>query len=214
MPDYKMAADGIGKVFIGEILALISNFFLISSEIIKIYVLKSDSPLTLTGVSRFIAIIGIVIFILGLVTALMGLVKAGKQDENIRTAVTLIGIVICLSIISGFVTGIFRGPYWASVVIALCDVLFVGAVYFTIKGCGSLLRKGGDVILAESSDTLSIIIVILFVAAIVFYFFQGVFSLMPLLEILLLFAYSITVIVAYFMNLTLLSKTQKRLERL
>ena len=167
---YKNAAKGISKVFIAELLLILSGFFTLAMSIVTAIMGNSEND-ALTVVILILGVVAAVIGIIAFFTQMVGLFEAGKDNSSFSVGFWIIILSIALSGLAMALRSI--GGY--AVAVSIIDV-FTGltntlVMVFVVQGISTLALKSGHPVFAARGTIFNFIVFGLFV-------FSGVMSLL------------------------------------
>lgn len=156
MNNYSNAGDGLKKMFIAQIGAIVCTVLLFIPFV------------------NIVAAIGAIVFA---VISIVGLYNAGKDIEGCKTAfiVTIIGLVV--SIISNFTSGSAFLAVVFSIADSVCSFL---VIYYVCTSVGTVLKENGAADVAGKGETVWKINLVCYAASIVI----SILSVIPVLNII------------------------------
>ena len=213
------AANGIKKLFIGEILALFSAIAIACSVIFSKPVLSEAGEITsLEGsvtVAAILLSVGGIIAVVAYILQLVGIAKASKDEEAFKGALYLILFSILFSIAGAALAYAFpNNTLLSNIGTVVTNLLEILITFLVIGGIGSLGAKLNDTELeTKAAGLLKIIVTVIvlkFIGNCVVTLFKENIAevVVTVLGILVL----ILTIVQYIVYLSLLSKAKNSLE--
>lgn len=170
------AYKGVKKLFIAEILAIISALLVLVSAVLAA-VGKNNEPMIAAAGGLLLAtgIIFIIVFIIQLV----GLHQGGKDEPQIKIAFMLTIFSVLLSLVATILSSIngvaVLGEIARYVRIAV-DIATVIALEYTLFGIAHLAKRLGNEKMERFGRTLAWIVCILFVISIVMDLYSGIMN--------------------------------------
>ncbi|MCQ2512190.1 MAG: hypothetical protein MJ092_02215 [Lachnospiraceae bacterium] len=206
MKTFPNAARGIKNVFKAEILELYS---ILAVVVGTIFVVCSITTGSLSGI-LILSLLGILIslgslalYIVSFVKMLTGLKAAGVDEEVFKKAlicvIVSLGVEVIAIILSSFVKSSV-GNDIASVISRIADL---GATFFILNGCSSLLQQRGETQLAANGKNTLNMILVLFGISIVFRIIP-LFIISIVGDIIFLILFAIVSVIAYVKYLAFL----------
>ena len=212
---YPNAYDGIKKIYMAELLSLISAVLAAVGVLIMLAGLGTSSVnggaaagagLAVSG-GLFVLVTGILMLI-SFIVYIMGVTCAARDEQSFHTAM----IAILAGIITSVVGTIFAGNVVisciATIVSHVCEIV---AFVFCITGIRHLAEAIGDNRVAEKSDKLLKLIIAVYVISIALTAATSFAAPSGILSSILSVVASICAVVAYFMYLFLLGDAKKML---
>lgn len=150
---FKNARDGIGKIYISELMMLIASVITLIGTVVGMTTVQtstteaSETDLAVLGVFVLVfAIVALIAFILNIV----GLAKARKDEENFNKAFMLTFVGLAASIISSFFSNNKNLSDSFNVVI---DLIWLLVTIFIIIGVVSLAKQTNHSAVAQKGET-------------------------------------------------------------
>lgn len=161
------AYNGVKKLFIAEIITVITGLLFVVAGVFGILGLKNDGLLLTAG--TLILVSGIAL-IVAFVFQLVGLVQGGRDSAQIKFALwaTLVGIILSVvsSILSRY-TDKFAIDLTKTLVDAGVTIAQLFATYYVLLGISGLAKQLGDSAMEQKGIFLGKCVIYLFVASIV-----------------------------------------------
>ncbi len=210
---FRNAYNGIKKLYIAEIIALVAGVITVVSVSIALANLRrgnAESALTALGAITIVAVIAAIV---AAVISIIGLAQARKDERNFGIAFALTIAGLAVSVAAGFFPANSSVAYIAKACGTLLNLLVtVFSIYGIISLAGQLRNSG---VAAQGAQLLRVIIatqVVAMIASIIAMIFG--FSTAGLTGAYIASLVSnILSIVAYVLYISLLSKAKKMLER-
>ncbi|MCQ2529646.1 MAG: hypothetical protein MJ086_00095 [Lachnospiraceae bacterium] len=213
MKTFPNAAKGIKNVYKAEILDLYSILAVVLGTIFVVCSIATGSVGGIVILSLFgilITLGSLVLSIIAFVKMLTGLKAASIDDDTFRKAlicvIVSLGVEIIAAILSSFVKSTV-GNDIASIISRIADL---GATYFILNGCSTLLQQRGETQLAASGKNTLNMILVLFGISILFRIIP-LFILSLVGDIIFLILYAIVSIIAYVKYLAFLKHASENL---
>ncbi len=156
---FKNARDGIGKIYISELMMLIASVITLIGTVVGMTTVQtstteaSETDLAVLGVFVLVfAIVALIAFILNIV----GLAKARKDEENFNKAFMLTFVGLAASIISSFFSNNKNLSDSFNVVI---DLIWLLVTIFIIIGVVSLAKQTNHSAVAQKGENLLKVII-------------------------------------------------------
>lgn len=156
---FKNARDGIGKIYISELMMLIASVITLIGTVVGMTTVQtstteaSETDLAVLGVFVLVfAIVALIAFILNIV----GLAKAKKDEENFNKAFMLTFVGLAASIVSSFFSNNKNLSDSFNVVI---DLIWLLVTIFIIIGVVSLAKQTNHSAVAQKGENLLKVII-------------------------------------------------------
>lgn len=156
---FKNARDGIGKIYISELMMLIASVITLIGTVVGMATVQtstteaSETDLAVLGVFVLVfAIVALIAFILNIV----GLAKARKDEENFNKAFMLTFVGLAASIVSSFFSNNKNLSDSFNVVI---DLIWLLVTIFIIIGVVSLAKQTNHSAVAQKGENLLKVII-------------------------------------------------------
>ena len=215
---YPNAYDGIKKIYLAEILTLISTIIACVATVVAAIGLKSadggaediGAASAIVGGGAVLIISGIIILV-AFILNILGISRASKDEENFKKAMTWLLISLIGSLAAGFTKD-------GSFINLACDLVYqIGNIlvtFYVIDGVISLARKIGREDLVSRGTKLKGMIIAVYVIGFALTLISGFMKqsdAMSVISGVLAVIALIVMIVAYVMYLKLLSGGKKML---
>lgn len=171
---FENAYNGVKKLFISEIISIVSSLLAIIMPILYMAANKSNDEI-LIRINTVLGFGGSVLLLAAFVFQIFGLNEAGKANVKIKYAFYCIIFAIILTSVNAGLNSIVNKDYFLDTVIRIfnigIDVLTVFVAYYVLSGISTLANKLGNEKMAKRGIFLSKVILILFVISILFNLF-------------------------------------------
>ena len=159
---FPRAYKGVKKVFIGELLEIVSAIAALVSSVLAALVTEGKLPEVVAAAVAGVALAAGIIAIIAFIIQMIGLFQAGFDENSFRTAFWTVLFTIALSIASVILSSFPVTKIAADVVDTLITVLRLFVVLFILNGIVVLAQRLNNEAMASEGRLLAFILIALF----------------------------------------------------
>lgn len=218
--NFPNAANGVKKIFTSQVLDIVSAIIFVIMAITSIVTVLSavnENAGATVGFglgSIVLALGGTVVAIVAAILMLVGVIKAGKDDQNFKTALAF----IVLGIVAAVIGSCFQSSnvFVYNICSTISKIADLCTTCYIIMGVISLAEQLGETAVAEKGKSLFKVILAVYVISILgmacytVFYFNSAFAVIG--GVILCISYIVS-IVAYFLFISLLLKAKKMLNQ-
>ena len=217
MINYEHAAKGIKKVFVAEILELVSSILPVLATIGALStVVFAEEGLATAGVVTVLGtmvcvIAALVLAVLAFVLEIIGLKQTSAENDSFRVAFCLVIIQLFTAVFVGVISIISLNSstttVWYNFLSTFADILNIIVTIYVINGCSELVvAKGREDLAIEGANLLSAIVIL--------YAFGCFLGIMPIftpntLDMIVYGIYIVVQAIAFVLFLSFLARTKR-----